>query len=294
LPGGKYRANMYIVEPSQAKSEALHSLYEEYADFAVKNYFMPFFSMEQEFKSTGVYCPGDDDNLLLWSIIPYAGRQLHFWELNLVKHDDITISRKDGGNYAALATVHKEIDVSFDRFYYNGCGDMNRSNDHLSMFAWQLDTYWCGRQDGWRNNLDTDYAGLVHYISGNLPQNGANIDTYRRLIDKEYLVRADGGFQVNIVYCKDRQTGERLSQIIPSPNHSIREAAAKLDHAVYRINLAGQPEQAHKYVRYWSQNVFSSVEMRAYVLKNMVDNGLLKTPEPQRQKGISTILFINK
>ncbi|MNC27011.1 hypothetical protein D3C75_751660 [compost metagenome] len=294
LSGGKYRTNMYIEDPSQTKSEALHRLFEEYAEIVIEHYFKTLFSMAEVFQKTGVYIPGGDVNVLLWSLIPYAGKQLSFKELNRMSHTEVSVSRKDGGHYAALATIDRKFDVSFDRTLYFFSGDMNRGSDELALKAWQVDTSWCGRQGGWRDNLSSDFINLMHVINGDFPQNNANIDAYRRLFDKQYLLRTESGLEVNIVYCKDKQTGERLQAAIPQPSERVKEAAVKLDQDVYQLNLDGQPEHAHKYVSYWSQNSMASGIMRAYVLKYLVDIGMLKVPDPHLQKGISTIMFINK
>ena len=294
LPGGKYRTNMYIEDPTQTKREAQYRLFKEYAEIVVEHYFKKFFSMGEVFQETGVYVPGGDVNLLLWSLIPYAGKQLSFKELNRVSDEEVCVSRKDGGHYAAYATIHREFDVSFDPKQYYYCGDMNRDSDELALKAWQGDTWWCGRQGSWRDNLSSDFISLMHVINGDLPQNDVNIDAYRRLFDKQYLLRTETGLEVNIVYCKDMQTGERLHAAIPQPSEQIKEAAMKLDQAVYQLMLVGQPEHAHKYVRYWSQNSMSSGIMRAFVLKHLVDIGMLKVPDPHRQKGISTIMFMNQ
>lgn len=294
LPGGKYRTNMYIEDPSQAKSEALHRLFEEYAEIAVEHYFKNYFSMTEVFKETEVYIPGGDINLLWWSLIPYAGKQLSFKELDRVSHEEVSVSRKDGGHYAAYATIDREFDVSFDRKLYHFCGFMNRNSNELSLKAWQVDTWWCGRQGGWRDNLGSDFISLMHVIHGDLPQNHTNIDAYRRLFDKQYLLQTESGPEVNIVYCKDKQTEERLHALLLQPSERIKEAATKMDQAVYRLLLEGQPEHAHKYVRYWWQNSMASGKMSTYVLKHLVDIGMLKVPEPHRQKGISTIMFMNQ
>jgi RNA polymerase sigma factor (sigma-70 family) len=294
LPGRKYRTNMYIEDPSPMKSEILYSLFKEYAEIAVEHYFKTFFSMGEVFQETGVYIPGGDVNLLLWSLIPYAGNQLSFKELNSVSHEEVSVSRKDGGHYAAHATIHREFDVSFDPKQYYYSGDMNRDTDELALKAWQVDTWWCGRKGSWRDNLSSDFISLMHVINGDLPQNDVNIDAYRRLFDKQYLLRTESDLEVNIVYCKDKQTGERLHAAIPQPSERIKEAATKLDQAVYQVKIDGQPDHAHKYVRYWSQNFMSSGIIRAFVLKHLVDIRMLKVPDPHRENGISTIMFMNQ
>ncbi|MGZ9585876.1 hypothetical protein [Paenibacillus marinisediminis] len=231
---------------------------------------------------------------MLWSLIPYASKQLSFNELDRVSDEEVSVSRKDGGHYVAFATIDREFNVSFDRSQYYFCGDMSRDSDEHAVKAWQINTWWCGRQGDWRDNLSSDFISLMHVINGDLPQNHANIDAYRRLFDKQYLLRTESGLEVNIVYCKDKQTGERLHAAIPQPSERIIEAAMKLDQAVYQLNLEGQPAHADKYVRYWSQNNMASGTMRTYVLKHLVEYGMLKIPDLQRQKGISTIMFMNQ
>ncbi|WP_151736018.1 RNA polymerase sigma factor ['Paenibacillus yunnanensis' Narsing Rao et al. 2020] len=294
LPGGKYRTNMYIEDPSQGKIEALHRLFAEYAEIAAEQYFRPFFAQEEVFRETGVYIPGGDFNMLLWSLIPYAGNRLNFKELGKVSHSEVAVSRIDGGYYAAHATIDRPLNVSFNRAEYYFCGDMYRDSDEFMLKAWQADTRWCGRQYGWRDNWSSDFIYLMQVINGSLPQNDANIDIYRRLFDKQYLLRTGSGLEVNIVYCKDKQTGERLQANIPQPSERVKAAAMKLDQEVYRLNLEGQPEHARKYVRYWSQNSMASGAMRAYILKYLVDTNMLKVPDPHRQKGASTLMFMNQ
>jgi RNA polymerase sigma factor (sigma-70 family) len=294
LPGGKYRTNMFIEDPSAAKSEALHKLFAEYAEFLVERYFRRFFTMADAFLETGVYVPGGDANLLMWSIVPYAGKLLTFKELDKVTAEETYVKRKDGGHYIATARIARDFEVSFDPRYYGVCGDMHRRSDEHAINAWQLDTHWCGREGNWRDCLLSDFVSLAHFIRGNLPQNEANLDVYRRLIDKQYLLQTDAGYEVNVVYCRDRQTGERLRSAIPKPSDEIREAGKKLDGEVYRINLEGQPEHVKPYVQFFSQNMMGNSIIRPYVLKALVDAGLLKEPEPHRRKGISTILFIDR
>lgn len=294
LPGGKYRTNMYIHDPNRDKSEALHRLYETYAGLAVEHYFKSFFSMEEVWRKTGVYVPGGDINLLMWTLIPYAGKGLYYPELEKERQEELAVSRKDGGNYIAMATVHREFEPGHDRNLYYFCGDMYRYSDEHAVNAWQVDTWWCGREGGWRDNQTTDFINLMRVIAGELPQTEVNIDIYRRLFDKQYLLRTDEGLEVNLVYCKDKQTGQRLQAAIPKPPEELREAAAELDREVYRLELEGQPEHAHKYVRFFTQNSMASGTLRVYVLKRLVDAGLLKVPDPTRQKGIHTLLFLNR
>lgn len=288
LPGGRYQTNMLIYEPSEEKWESLYEIYKKYADILVEEYFLQFFNMEEQFKSLNIYYPKDDFNLLLWSVIPYAMKKLQFPELEKVKYDEVTVIRKDGGNYIANVIIQKEINKS-DDFRYEDCVDMFRSSEELEVYGWQLNTAWCNREIGWRDNLATDYISLYHFINGKLEENNVNLDVYRRLIDKGYLIKIENGYDVNVVYCKNKEITYKFKEIFPVPSEKLKNIGKKLDKDVYEIEKRGQPFHIHKIIAYRSQNRLAALQ--TYVLKNLVDRGLLKEPNPEEAKGISTILF---
>lgn len=291
LPGGKYQTNMLISEESEEKWEALQEIYKKYADIVVDEYFLQFFNMEAQFRSLNIYYPNNDFNLLLWSVIPYAMKKLNFSQLEKIPYKEVTTLRKDGGNYIALASIYKEIKKS-DEFNYNSCGDMYRSNDEFPILGWQFNTGWSNRAFDWRDNIMSDYIGLYHFINGNLRENNVNMDIYRRLIDKGYLIRIENGYKVNVVYCKNKEIKDKFIKILPSASEKLLKLGNKLDRVVYEIEKASQPIHMHKAIRYSCQNKLTA--LKTYVLKNLLDRGLLKEPTSEEAKGISTILFIEE
>lgn len=289
LPGGRYQSNVLILENTKEKWETLHSIYKDYADMLVEEYFLQFFELEEQFKRLDIYYPNNDINLLLWSAIPYANGRLRFPQLEKIRFDEVTTLRKDGGNYAALAYIDKAIDKS-DKFDYGFCGDMYRSNEELHILGWQLNTTWSNREMGWKDNMSSDYAGLYHFIKGELPENSVNINTYRRLIDKGYLIKAENGYKVNVVYSRSKEMTDRFNAMLPLPSEKLIQLGEKLDRDIYEVEKVGQPHRMYKSVGYRCQN--SLIMIKPYVLKNLVDRGLLKEVSPEEAKGISTILFI--
>lgn len=289
LPGGKYQTNILISEVSEGKWEELHSLYKKYADIVVEEYFLQFFNRLDMFKSLNFYYPSNDLNLLLWSVIPYAMNKLRFSQLEKITYDEVTTIRKDGGNYIAAASIHKEIKKS-DEFNYGFCGDMYRGTEEIPILGWQLNTGWSNREIGWRDNLTSDYIGLYHFINGELIENSVNIDVYRRLIDKGYLIKTKNGYKVNIIYCKDENLINKFDEILPSPSEKLIKLGRELDKSIYEIEKINQPIHMYKTIRYRCQNRL--VGLKTYVLKNLIDRGLLREPNSEEAKGISTILFI--
>jgi hypothetical protein len=291
LPGGKYQTNILIIEDMEEKWEQHHSMYKEYADLLVEEYFLQFFNMKEDFKRLDIYYPNNDFNFLLRSVIPYAFVKLKFSQLEKVTFDEVTTLRKDGGNYIARAAIQKELKKS-DDFDYEFCGDMNRNSEDLSILGWQINTTWTSRELDWRDNLTSDYAGLFHFINGELLENSVNIDVYRRLIDKGYLIKTEDGYSVNIVYCKNKEASDKFNEILPSPSEKLIKLGERFDAAIYEIEKSRQPVHMHKTIRYLCQN--SLTTLKTYVLKNLVDRGLLKEVNRDEAKGISTILFIKR
>lgn len=288
LPGEKYQTNILIAESSDSKWEANHSLYKKYADILVEEYFLQFFNMEEQFKKLNVYYPNDDFNLLMWSVIPYVMTKLRFSELEKVTYDEVTTLRKDGGNYIAIASIDNEIKKS-DDFDYKFCGDMYRGSEELALYGWQVNTTWSNREFDWRDNLTNDYVWLYHFIKGELVENNVNIDIFRRLIDKGYLIKDNNGYKINVIYCENKEITDKFNEILPSPSEKIINIGRELDKAGYDIEKVGQPLHMHKIIRYKCQNRLTS--LKTYVLKNLVDRGLLREPSLEDAKGISTILF---
>lgn len=291
LPGGKYQTNMLIIEETEEKWEELHSLYKKHADVLVDEYFLQFFNMEEQFKGINIYYPNNDFNLFLWSVIPYAMNKLKFPQLENITFKEITTLRKDGGNYIAYAWVHKEIKKS-DNFNYLYCGDMYRGNPELSISGWQVNTTWSNRVSSWRDNLTSDFIGLYYYINGELIENDVNIDVYRRLMDKGYLIKTENGYKVNVVYCRDKKITDKFSKVLPQPPEKLVKLEKEFERAVYKVEKAGQPIRMYKIIEFNCQNRLMA--LKTYVLKNLVDRGLLKEPTLEEAKGISTILFIER
>jgi len=291
LPGGRYQTNMLIIEESEEKWEELHSVYKKYADAFVEEYFLQLFNRSEQFKSLDIYYPNNDFNLLLWIIIPYAMRKLSSVKINKISFEEVSTLRKDGGNYLAFAYIQKEIKKS-DTFDYSNCTEMIRENEEHSIYGWQFNTAWSNRVDDWRDNLFSDYIELYHFIYGELIEKDVNIDVYRRLIDKGYLIRTENGYKVNIVYSKNKDTVNKFNEMLPAPSEKVIKLSAELEKASFNIEKVGQPLHMHKVIRYLCQNKLTT--LTTYVLKNLIDRGLLKEPTSEEAKGLSTILLIER
>jgi RNA polymerase sigma factor (sigma-70 family) len=289
LPNGKYQTQILIREYSQEQNDAIRTTFENYAERMVDAYFIKLYDLQQELEALPILYTDQDFNFLMWSLIPYATQRLWFQELELVKFDDIAVKRKDGGYYYAHAHINRDIWDNTD--VYNYCGYMSRvhQTESIRIEGFKLAVHWSGAEIGWRDNLTSDYEYLYHFIHGNLPQNEVNLSVYERLVEKGYLVPTDGGYKANIVYIPNEETKRALNRALPAADRSILEIGRQLDEALFRIQKAGQPQHMHQAVRFETQN--SLTKIHVFVMKQLLDRGLLNLPAPEVRKAICTILF---
>ncbi|MDD6769496.1 RNA polymerase sigma factor [Inconstantimicrobium porci] len=280
----KYLSTVYINEITAEKNELIESINKKYGEILAEKYFAQFLNLKDKFEQSDIYYPDKDFNFLLWTLIPFARKKLTFNELNKINHDEISILRKDGGNNIIFAELDNEIVTSDIKIFTT----MERSSDDLNIDGFQTNTKWIGRTNDWIDNKASDYVSLYHFINGNLIENEVTVSAYERLLDKQYLLKEDGSYKVNIVYCKKI---DEILNLLPEPSDEIREIARELDDRIYEINKDGQPARMYKIIKYFSQNYLSTIF--TYAIDYMLQHKLISLPAENQQKSISTLLVIN-
>ncbi|MEG0951523.1 hypothetical protein [Niameybacter sp.] len=203
--------------------------------------------------------------------------------------DEVQVYRKDGGKYIAVADVDTPLHLSFDQAKYNTTSMIRGDATDPRVEGWQMGTYWSERKLDWRDNLYTDYLSLYHFIKGQLIESEITAPTYSRLLEKEYLVKTDSGYKVNIVYLFQEEK-TKLNALLPKPSEELRNLCLEYDEKVYQLQKVGQPLHMHKTIRYQTQDRLAT--LWPYVFEHMLTQGVLKLPTKEQQKGISTILHI--
>lgn len=292
LPGGKYRTNMIIFEPSLSEEEELHRLSQSYAKILYEKYYKSFLDLERIMKEIGVYYPDSDYNCLLWSLIPYANRFLDFPENDKIEGAEVMVYRKDGGKYIAMAVLDKQIDVPFEQEKFICMYMMRRAEDGNNIEGWQVSNYWSGRAHDWRDNKYSDYVSLMYFIQEKLVESEVTEEVYSRLLEKEYLIKTEEGYKVNIVYIENKVQMEALEAVFPKPSKEIRKLSLEYDEKVYQIRKIAHPSHMHKAIRYISQGGIR--RLWPYIFEEMLERGDLKEPTKEQKKAISTWMYIRK
>lgn len=298
LPGGKYRTNVYITTPSREKDEKLHLIYNKYSQI-VRNTYIPLaIDAIRSFDRTTLYVPGNDENLLLWSALPFAMGKI---DSGGISSEPYSVKRKDGSDYIASATLRTEelggINCNLDN-KYGVCGDMTRGGGKYPLAAWQINTYYDKRPGAWMNNLYTDYEYLYEFMTGVLTKEPAQIEKYTRLYEKGYLLQREDTDEINIIIARENNTGNiyesALRQAMPSITPELADLGKTMDEEVYAINREGYPEHMQGLCRAWSSNSIGHYSIRMRVMEQLLDAGVITLPAPERLAGLTTLMFADR
>jgi len=298
LPGGKYQTNIVINEPNKNALEQSNKVYTKYAKIIKDKYIPLVFDAMKNYDSKKIYVPDNDLNFLMWLAVIYAcGKKLNVpnknedidWSKYRVKH-------KDGGDYIAFASVagnFKFDELSYNPNLYGACGDMTRGNcdekEKPHIWAWQLNTYYDDRKNGWMNNLTSDYEYLYEYITGKLAKTPENADKFKRLFDKGYLVSKGDSEYVNIII--STLSENEFIDLLPAMPEELKTVSKELDEEIFKINKSQYPPRMEDLHRAWSINCMANNETRLHVVEQLVADGTLKPLTDVQKHSVNTILF---
>ena len=288
---GKYLTNICINIPSKDALEEQHKIYTKYSKIVRDKYIPLVFDAMSDYKSKDIYVPKDDFNFLMWLAVSYScGKNL--WVVGESGNIDISkynVKRKDGGQYIAHASMaaKEPFELSFDSSLYGVCGEMTR--DGGGVFAWQIDTYYDSRKGGWQDNYYTDYEYLYEFFTGKLTKETENIEKYKRLIDKGYLIKNDDGSEYVNMICA--LSHDKFNDMLPKIPEELKPLSRELDAELLKINKTQYPPHMQDLCRSWSNGSLSGNGIRMRVVEQLAADGTLKPLSDVQKCSVNTILF---
>lgn len=294
LSGGKYRTNMRIFVANEECSRITKEINEKYTPLFAEKFFIPFLEKIQSIPEF-LKVPDNDINILKWSMVPFLANKLATAEIS---DEKFSVKRKDGGDYVAMACVNENepSGINGGEALYQYCGDMWRrtvqtkadnGSEIEKMKSWRLDVYW-GNNTGWRENLTEDYEKLYYFIKGSLEENEANICSYRRLLDRGYLIKDGTDYKVNIIIS---DSTDKWFELFPDAPEEITELSREYARLSADADIIGQPEHMHPLIRYYSQNAACALHTR--IMKYLLDKNVLSLPNEDQRKGLCTVMFMS-
>ena len=288
LGGGKFRTNIYITEITDEIDKKEQLLNEKYAKIICEEYIPDVFDAVKNLDMSRFYIPDNDINFLLWSAVILAvGKKtidIRMWK-ELEKY---SIKRKDGGDFIAFADVEPDFDLSRNK-QYSVCGDMTRTNERYSTVAWQFDTYYDSRNNGWRDSLTSDFDSLYEHISGKIKKDDVSLGKYQRLYEKGYLV--NDGDKDKVTMIVSTYGSDEFMNLIPDPDEKLTKKLEKYDKEYFEITkdcIAAHMLPLH---RVTSRAKWTNGRMRMTVIEQLLETGILTPPTEEQKAALATILF---
>lgn len=288
----KYQTNFIIWNHTVDQLNEYHKLYEECAAQIAPIHFEALMDVRNQIEESSLYYPDRDYNFLLWTLLPKDIHDQGNRTTVYSKQNKAMIPiRKDGGKYIATASVKNTgtMQVSFDQQLYLNCGPMIRSQGG-SLYVWQINTYWSDRIIGWQDLNFKDAQLCNQFISGEMPENEQHYEDYAFLLSKDYIVKKNNRYELNVVWVDSEATGKQISKIIPDLSKLYEPIVTKLYDRLLNIAMKNQPKHIEPQVAYMMSGNAIGGNIVPYILKYLIDQNKLRIPLDHQKRTITTLM----
>ena len=238
-----------------------------------------------------VYIPSSNRELLYAAAVFYAVSNKCGIE---VKKDlsPYYIRTTDGGNYIAFVDIET---VQSDKEYVPqlhlpsmwSCGSMTRNSCKYPVECWSVDSRYSSREGGWQNNIGTDYEYLYEFITGNLADNSANEDKFKRLRERKFL--SDDN-KVNIMIVQGK--AEDFFSKIPELDDKFKKKFADYALEYAQVKAMDYPPQMRDLIISWTAGGFvGNNEVALMLMDILYGNGTFKLLTQQEKITSNLIMF---
>ena len=294
----KYRTNMLITDNHGTQ---LGDLFDNAAEHLC-NYFFPevFREFEADPAHWGFSSADGDVNFMKYTLLMSSMMILNdlFEDTDYYKY---SVKRPDGGDFIALANAVRDGAPPFEtRYKYWTCGYMYRKagqgeTDGRAFEAVSVDCAYTDREQGWRDNLTSDWEALVKFIDKG--KDSLTPDEYKRLCDKGYVYNDTVTpviFKVSLAE-NGKFFGEfqRFIEKKITITDELREFAKKLDDDIYERIKGDYPEHmlpAAKAI--FNTNQLGAAQLIPRCAEKLLANGVLKPLNDVQRKSAFSVLCV--
>ena len=262
------------------------------ADIILKNYVPKI--KEAIKKITDIYIPSGNPELFEATAIFYA--IVNKFDLPIVKNvSPYLIKTLDGGEYYVTVNLKSEIiDPDYKPILeestrdYSACGSMTRNSWKYPMVkAWSYYSRFSTRKGIWQNNLNTDYDAIYEVICGDIEDNKANEEKFKRLRERGFITD-DGRLNVLVV----KKTMEEFDALIPSPEKEQLDEFAKIAIEQAVMLAKNYPPQMQDFIVFEFVKWYVDNTIAMIVLDKLYDSGEYK-PLTQSEKATANLLVFS-
>jgi RNA polymerase sigma factor (sigma-70 family) len=245
-------------------------------------------------KITDIYIPSGNPELFEATAIFYA--IVNKFDLPIVKNvSPYLIRTLDGGEYYVTVNLKSEIiDPDFKPILeestrdYSACGSMMRNSwKYPTVKAWSYDSRFSTRKGRWQNNLNTDYDAIYEVICGDIEDNKANEEKFKRLRERGFITD-DGRLNVLVV----KKSMEEFDALIPSPDKDQLDEFAKIAIEQAVMLAKNYPPQMQDFIVFEFVKWYVDNTVAMLVLDKLYDSGEYK-PLTQSEKATANLIVFS-
>ena len=276
LSGGKYTTYVQFSpeNPSLELEDRIRDVKMQVAKMLVEEY-VPLVR-EAVAKMDNVYIPSGNRELLFATAI-WAGM---LYKCSIDSNVDVSkyyVKTLDGGEYVAHVDlksepVDKDYKSRYDSRDYWSCGVMNRTSDkYPAICSWAVDSRYCSRNGGWKNNWNCDYEYIYELVKGDIVEDVVNAEKFARLRERKFINEEN---KINIMMYKGSKNEfmEKLPKIPADLLKKMGELA--LENAMMEAKF--YPPQMQDLIVFYNVECFPENEVALMVMDILYGNGTFK------------------
>lgn len=240
-----------------------------------------------------VYIPGGNRELFDAAAIFYgiASKCQIMINKDLSKYN---IKTTGGGHFIANVELpSKQIDTDYvsalkPRKLWT-CGSMTRQSDKYPVYSWSIDSKFSSREGFWQNNKTSDYDYLYEFIAGEITDNSASADKFKRLRERKYLTDDD---KINIMVVKGE--AEDFFVKIPSLDDTFKKEFAGYALETAEMTAKNYPPQMRDLIISWNAGGFISNSVAVMVMDILYESEKFKTLTENEKVTANLLMFCDR
>lgn len=294
LSNGKYQTNIFIQRSSlECETEKINIL-NSFVKRVCDEYIPLIINLLEQRDNSDIYIPDNDNNFLLWSAIPYIMTYVVGDDLSnkILEGTHYYVKRKDGGEYAAFATLKQDFMDEYCKLYgrYSSYGNTTGFTGNYPIAFWHLSTNLDTRKKGWEEIKGNDYDYLYLFMTGKLPKVEALADKYQRLYERGLIANEGTKDYVNVVVIK-RDKPNDFYFPMPDMPETLFKAMLKTSDILYELQKDYYPKHMHKFLKAQNINCMRMPEVIIMVLEELLERAVIRELNDIQKKGMTTLIF---
>lgn len=294
---GKYLCNTLLDEANDEITQLHDEMYQKVSRIFANELYDELLSSEI-LKDNRIICNQDDENFLMWSLIPFiaalSGESLMN---NSISFDEATTLRPDGGQnicYASILTPDEKPSL-YSESMSQWFGPCWNSDDSYTL--WQIDSEWSAERVD-----DSYYNKAMRILSLYSRENNEWLakEDYAFLSEMGFI-KIDNGYDKNkksnweVVRLDNVEIKNQLLEIGDKIKEKHWAEFEALKAPFVKAVLNSTPKQLQKMQKFGLQyTFFSDGWFVLHCIKELINNGRLKEPTPEQKKSLTTLIYPNK